>query len=482
MERVWYRQDREAVLAALRRGERPDMATTMACGPLDELVALQEELGLLTALDGLAVPRERAGVADGLLLRTLATLPFLKEASLSGAAGALFREPAILLQLGWAPAQIRAGANGRHRHPAGRQPESLPCHPDTLRDELRRIEERSWAHLQQVGVRALYARQLVRGQVYAVDGSGLGADLRLVALVCVSGERPVIVAWRLLTGSASEKGKEAAVTRALVEQALALGGPGCIRLLLADGLYADGPLLAWLKWGHGIDALVRLPGDRLLYQQLQQLAGLEGAAWREHRYVRTVQGHKQERTVAVASAGELTEWDSYRAAAAGYGQPEATLWAGLIRDLAPVAQPVAEAGALVSTRCWADGTAALRAYRPRWHIENDAYRELKEGWRLEEQHWGRDVAAVRGRLTLTCLAFNTVQVYRSRAGERLATVAIRRLRRAYHPALGAAPAVIYVAGCYAVLALEELLAVLGAPVRDSLRPTLGNPTQAAPPP
>src|SRR5215208_4332664 len=199
MDVRWYRQDRAAVLAALRRGERPVLATTMACGPLDELVALHEELGVLAALDELAVQRKRAGLADGLLLRTLATLPFLREASLSGAAGTLFREPAILLQLGWAPAQIRAGANGRHRHPAGRQPESLPCHPDTLRDELRRIEARAWEEAQRIGVRALYARQLVRGRVYAIDGSGLGPDLRVVALVCVSGDRPAIVAWRLLT-------------------------------------------------------------------------------------------------------------------------------------------------------------------------------------------------------------------------------------------------------------------------------------------
>ena len=67
MERVWYRQDRAAVLAALRRGERPDLATTMACGPLDELVALHEELGVLAALDALAVRRKRTGLADGLL-------------------------------------------------------------------------------------------------------------------------------------------------------------------------------------------------------------------------------------------------------------------------------------------------------------------------------------------------------------------------------------------------------------------------------
>ncbi len=50
----WYRQDREAVLAALARGERPDMATTLSAGVVNELVALHEELGVLPALG--AVP------------------------------------------------------------------------------------------------------------------------------------------------------------------------------------------------------------------------------------------------------------------------------------------------------------------------------------------------------------------------------------------------------------------------------------------
>ena len=36
---AWYRRDKEAVAAALQQGEQPDLATTMASGPLDELVA-----------------------------------------------------------------------------------------------------------------------------------------------------------------------------------------------------------------------------------------------------------------------------------------------------------------------------------------------------------------------------------------------------------------------------------------------------------
>src|SRR5579864_551210 len=196
----WYRNNKAAVAEALRRGERPDLATTMASGPLDELVALHQDLGILAILDEVEVQRERAGVPDEVLLRTLATLPFVEQASLSGASEVLFREPAVLLQLGWAPVQIRAGSNDRHRHPAGRQEESLPCHPDTLRDALRRVEAAAWQRVQEAGVAALYERHLVGGHVYAIDGSGLGEGLRLVALVCVSGVRPLIVAWRLLSG------------------------------------------------------------------------------------------------------------------------------------------------------------------------------------------------------------------------------------------------------------------------------------------
>src|SRR5947209_1563923 len=95
-----YRNDKAAVAEALRRGERPDLTTTMASGPLDELVALHEELGIFAFLE---VQRERAGVADELLLRTLVTLPFVEQALLSVASEVLFRDPAVLLQLGWAP-------------------------------------------------------------------------------------------------------------------------------------------------------------------------------------------------------------------------------------------------------------------------------------------------------------------------------------------------------------------------------------------
>ncbi len=82
-----------------------------------------------------------------------------------------------------------------------------------------------------------------------------------------------------------------------------------------------------------IDALVSLPEDRLLYQDLQGLASGQLIDWSTHRYVRTISGHKQTREVQVASAGELTSWDGFTDAAATYDEPDGSLWACLIRDV-----------------------------------------------------------------------------------------------------------------------------------------------------
>jgi hypothetical protein len=279
-----------------------------------------------------------------------------------------------------------------------------------------------------------------------------------------------------LSGQTSEKGQEAAVTRSLIDQVLQVAGPQRISLRLSDALYADGPRFSWLKYRKGIDALVSLPEDRLLYQDLQGLADGQLIDWTHHRYLRTIGGHKQVREVEVTAADELTSWEGFTDVAALYGVPDASLWACLIHDVTTEEAAAEPPRALVSTQRFSDGFAALQAFRPRWHIEDDTYRELKEGWGLEKQRWGRDFAAALGRTTLTCLAFNTAQVYRLQAGERLASLAIRRLQRHRQRELGSAPAVLYVAGCYGVFSLEELLDVLGSAPRESLLPALAKPS------
>ncbi len=91
------------------------------------------------------------------------------------------REPARAVATRLGPVQIRQGSNGRHRHPVGRQEESLPCHPDTdAAMPCVGLGSRRGYRRKSAGVKALYQRHLVRGKVYAIDGSGLGDDFRLV--------------------------------------------------------------------------------------------------------------------------------------------------------------------------------------------------------------------------------------------------------------------------------------------------------------
>jgi hypothetical protein len=73
-------------------------------------------------------------------------------------------------------------------------------------------------------------------------------------------------------------------------------------------------------------------------------------------------------------------------------------------------------------------------------------------------------------VTLTLLAFNTAQIYRTTAGEHLADQGIRRLGLLHRPALGLAPAIIYLHDMFGVFALEELLTILDAPPKESLLP------------
>jgi hypothetical protein len=465
---MWVRHDKQTVLQRLAAGAAIQTIVPTANGALEELVGLSVEVGTFAMLDALRVTRERQGIPDPLLLHTLAVLPFLADGSLAGSAQSLFSEPAILMQLGYAPVALAEGMSARHRRPDGKSDDSRPLHHDTLRDELARLTAADWEHLQEERLGVLYAKRLIRSTKVVVDGSGLGAGERVVQLSALTGQGVLPLAWEYLTGDASEKGKEAAITRRLVERVRKIGGPQAITLLIADAFYADGPFLAWLQ-ATGTDGLVRLPEDRLLFAEGLRVIALEGDQWEIRRQTRVLDGHKETRTVEVAMAHALTEWDSYQAKAQELGIADPTLMVAYIRQVDPAVPPEKATLALVSTKAWAAGWQTYEAYRPRWWIENAGFNELKEGWLLERYPWGRSEAIVRGRVGFTLLAQQVVALYCQAAGRQVAGYGIRRLRRALNLALGGPGLVVVVEDCYAVLHVEELLAALGHPVTQSLR-------------
>lgn len=223
------RKDRTAALQALKEGQY-EAITTSGQGPLDELVHLAIELGVFEALELIQVHRERNGIPDALLLRTLAVLPFVEAIGLSAAAGRLFEDAAVLIRLGYTIQQLQEGFNQRH-HGQAKSDQSKPCHKEVLRQELARIDAASLEEFRKQCVKQLFKKKLVRGKLCAIDGTGLKDRYRVVGLLNVHQDRALWLSWRVLAGDASEKGKEASVVHSMVEEVREAGGPEAIQWL-----------------------------------------------------------------------------------------------------------------------------------------------------------------------------------------------------------------------------------------------------------
>ena len=125
---------------------------------------------------------------------------------------------------------------------------------------------------------------------------------------------------------------------------------------------------------------------------------------------------------------------------------------------------------LIGTRSFGSAWEGYSTYRDRWEIENACFRELKEGWHLEEAPWGRSEKVVRGRVAFTLVAFNVARAYKVKAGQNLLDLGIRRLGLEVRRRYGLAPIVVYTKKCYGIFELEELLEIFGHPVAESVLP------------
>ena len=460
----WRENNREKVLEAMQKGEYEAIMSSRD-GALDALAQLAWELEVIEAVNLIEVERERAGVPDELVLRTLAILPFVEAMSLSAAANTLFEDAGVLLQLGYTAVQIQEGFNRRRGKQYERKSaQSRPYHPDVLREELQRIKIESLDAYRQHCVGVLYQRGLIRSKLYAVDGSGIGPEMRVVGLVCLQKDGPIWVNWRLRTGDESEKGKEGEVVLAMVDEVREIAGKDAIEWMLMDALYADGFILANLKYARQIDSMVRLPEDRRMYEQLMGLLRVLPEAWQAHPDVRYLSGHKQTRQMRVAKMDNLNDWEGFVEAAQVLEIEKPTLSGFAIQSdqLGKDGKP--EEWALVCTAPFNTAWQGYTFWRNRWTIENSGFRELKEGWHLEDALWTfHNTVVAAARLTFTLIAYTVAQIAKSKVAERLKARGIRKLRQELNRRFGfrSSPVIVFAAGAFAILPLEELVVLLG---------------------
>jgi hypothetical protein len=404
-----------------------------------------------------------------LLLRELAVLPLLRIPNPHQAPTYLFQDHGVLRFLGFTLAQIRDGFNDKGVRSAIGMPRMRPHHRDTLYNLLKAIKIKSLGAFRKAHMDGLVAHDLLTSGTFMIDGTGLrGSDRHVVILQQGGSAPPFIVNWRV-----QGPGKELEAGRAMVKELQKQLGSEGIGWLLMDGAYVDGAWLAHLQQ-QGIGAMVRVYEEMQIFQEMRLLGRLPEHGFEPYRYMRTIQGHKEQHEVELAFFWGLGLWASYEQAWKR-GSPKEEipgLWGVLIREERQKKEGQTETfeWALVSTQPLASAVDGFQRWRSRWDVENRGFRELNQGGWLETQTWGRSESAVLTSIALKIGAHNCYCLMRTDLGQRLAVTGLRSLQ---HHLYGTPAHVLVIVGDgYALLTVEELVTLLGLRVTELLDPTL----------
>jgi hypothetical protein len=161
---------------------------------------------------------------------------------------------------------------------------------------------------------------------------------------------------------------------------------------------------------------------------------------------------------------DLNDWAGFVEAAQALGVETPTLSGYAIQSYPADKPEEKQEWALVATAPFNTAWQAYTFWRNRWTIENSGFRELKEGWHLEEALWTfRNTVIAAARLTFTLVAYNVAQIAKSKVAQRLQVRGIRKLRQELNRQFGfrSSPVIVFAAGAFAILHIEELVVLLG---------------------
>ena len=109
----------------------------------------------------------------------------------------------------------------------------------------------------------------------------------------------------------------------------------------------------------------------------------------------------------------------------------------------------------------------IEQYDLRSEIENQGFRELKQGYHLLK-YPQKTVSAVRAHAVLTLIIYSLVNAYKSEQGQRLAHLGIRRWRRKQ---MGQSihKMIVYYEGIYGIVDVEELFYLMDMTPKELYR-------------
>jgi hypothetical protein len=478
-----YERAQKEVYRKLKARERPQAVVGAGWGFLDHFFIFLFSLGFFVRVDFRPARVKRVMVPTLLMILTYEVKQLIGIASMNQLEEHLFRDVALLKIIGFTARQIQEGFCRR-----GKGKRRGPMHRDTLADFLSRFTAPEVDFILEEAVRVLVKHKLVRGKTYILDATDLptteryqgcgvkkvvkkvwskeGKEVEVVEyvygyklLVLMEARHKLVVAARVVKINEHEKN----FTKGLVREAQQRTG-GAVKVLLVDRGFIDGVLLWWLWKKRRIHFVIPARSNMEVSQDLRgfrsEKADGQRVFWEESKEVKVLgvggllsydqfgeEGHKRRKGRKDFQAHPINGVMVVR-------------WGG--RDYEPGEEKVFLTSLSVSRPLW-----VLDQYDLRSEVENQGFRELKQGYHLLK-YPQKTGPAVRAHVVLTLVIYSLVNAYKSQRGQRLAHLGIRRWRgkqmgQSIHKMI------VYYEGIYGIVDVEELFYLINMTPKELYR-------------
>lgn len=480
----FYERAQKEVYRKLKARERPQAVVGAGWGFLDHFFIFLFSLGFFARVDFRPQRVKRVMVPTLLMILTYEVKQLMGISSMNQLEEHLFRDVALLKIIGFTARQIQEGFCRR-----GKGKRQGPMHRDTLADFLTRFTAKEVDFILEEAVRVLVKHKLVRGKTYILDATDLptterypgcgvkkvvkkvwsrkeGKEVEVVEyvygyklLVLMEARHKLVVAARVVKINEQEK----KFTKELVQEAQRRTG-GAVKVLLVDRGFIDGVLLWWLwkkmKIGFVIPARRNMEVSQDLRGFRSEQADGQRVFWEETKEVKVMgvrgllsydqfgeEGHKKRRGRRDFKANPINGVMVVR-------------WGG--RDYEPGEEKV-----FLTSLSVCRPLRVLEQYDLRSEIENQGFRELKQGYHLLK-YPKKTESAVRAHVVLTLVIYSLVNAYKSQRGQRLAHLGIRRWRgkqmgQSIHKMI------VYYEGIYGIVDVEELFYLMDMTPKELYR-------------
>jgi hypothetical protein len=480
---AFYERAQKGVYRKLKARERPEAVVGAGWGFLDHFFIFLFSLGFFARIDFRPQRVKRIMIPTVLMILTYEVKQLMGISSMNQLEEHLFRDTALLKIIGFTARQIQEGFCQR-----GKGKRRGPMHRDTLADLLSKLSSREVDFILKEAVRVWVKHKLIRGRTYILDATDLpttkhyrGCGVKKVVKKAWDKEgQPVetvtyVYGYKLLVlmearhkiGVAARVVKihehENNFTQELVREAQRRTG-GAVKVLLVDRGFIDGAVLWWL--GKKMKIRFVIPARRNM-EISQDIRGfrLEKADGRSV-FVQQTQAVKVMGVRGLLSYDQFGEEEHRRRKgrkdfkAHPINGVMVLRWEG--RDYEPGKEKVFLTNLSVSRPM-----KIIEQYDLRSEIENQGFRELKQGYHLLK-YPQKTEAAVRAHAVLTLIIYSLVNAYKSERGQRLAHLGIRRWRgkqmgQSIHKMI------VYYEGIYGIVDVEELFYLMDMTPKELYR-------------